>query len=265
MSAREPLPPGLTPAAVERFGELLRLARRIAILTGAGISTESGIPDFRSGTGVYATRASESIFDIEQFRHDPRPFFQFARTFFAEVAAAQPNAGHLAIAALEKWEGKEVDVATQNIDVLHQRAGTRRLHAVHGTLDSATCTGCGDQVAAAAVWATVTSGGVPWHGCGGVYKPDIVFFGEMLPEAVLWRARHAFETADVAIVLGTSLTVYPAAALPEFRRRGVPLVIVNRTATQLDTQAALVFRESIGTVMPAALAAASARAEERSP
>lgn len=242
-------------SGVRRFGELLGAARRVAFLTGAGMSTESGIPDFRSGTGTYATRASENIFDIDAFRRDPAPFYAFARTFVAEVMAARPNAGHLAITDVQDRLGKEVAVATQNIDLLHQQSGTRRVYPVHGTMENATCTDCGDQVRTATLWPVICAGGVPRHHCGGVYKPDIVFFGEMLPEMVLAGAREAFVAADLVVVLGTSLSVYPAAALPDVRRRGTPLVIVNRTATGLEDRAALVFHGAIGTILPAAVAA----------
>ncbi len=252
--------PGTSPlpsdrAAVERLAELIRGAGRIAFVTGAGMSTESGIPDFRSATGLYATGTPESIFDLDAFRRDPGPFFRYARGLFEAILAARPNAGHRAIAALQDRAGKEVDVATQNIDTLHQQAGTRRVYPLHGTVEWATCTGCGDRVAGESLWDVVRAGRVPWHSCGGVYKPDVVFFGEPLPEKTLWQARCAVAAADLVLVLGTSLTVYPAALLPGFRRRGAPVVVVNRTETPLDREAAVVFRRSIGEVLTEAVEA----------
>ncbi|NLF17426.1 MAG: NAD-dependent deacylase [Lentisphaerae bacterium] len=247
---------GAHGSAAARLAGLLAGARRIAVLTGAGMSTESGVPDFRSAAGLYATRVSEEIFDIEAFRRAPEGFYAFARTFFAEVRSAQPNPGHRALAELQGLPGKEVTVATQNIDTLHQQAGTAGVLPVHGTLETSTCLRCGHRVSTESLWPAVAAGGVPRHDCGGVYKPDIVFFGEMLPEDVLERARRAFERADLAVVLGTSLAVYPAAMLPELRRPGVPLAIVNRGATGLDDRSTLVCHEAIGEVLPAAVAAA---------
>jgi len=247
-----PLP---EPEAVAHLTGLLRQAQRIAFVTGAGMSTESGIPDFRSSSGLYATGTAESTFDLEAFKRDPGPFYRFALGFFDRIMAATPNAGHRAIAELQDRLGKTVDVATQNIDLLHQQAGTRCVHPVHGTIATATCTECGAQVPGDSIWATVRAGRIPWHGCGGVLKPDVVFFGEVLPEEVLWRARRAVTAADLVVVLGTSLTVHPAAMLPGFRRHGVPVVVVNRTPTVLDAEAALVFRAAIGSVLPPAVAA----------
>lgn len=249
-------PPAARPdaEALAAFSALLRGASRLAFVTGAGMSTESGIPDFRSATGLYSTGTAESTFDLEAFQRDPTPFYRFALDFFDRIMAATPNAGHRAITELQDRLGKSVDVVTQNIDLLHQQAGTRRVHPVHGTTATATCTECGAQVPGGSIWATVRAGRIPWHGCGGVFKPDVVFFGEMLPEEVMWQARSAVAAADLVVVLGTSLTVYPAAMLPGFRRRGVPVVIVNRTATPLDGEAERVFREPIGSVLPAAVA-----------
>lgn len=240
---------------VQRFADMLSASQRIAFLTGAGMSTESGIPDFRSASGIYAKRANESVFDVRAFERDPSSFFAFAKTFYAEVRRAEPNAGHRAITALQQRFGKHVDVATQNIDTLHQRAGAENVYPVHGTVDTVTCTRCGDQQYTDTIWDDVDAGIIPRHvKCGGVYKPDIVFFGEMLPIETLRNAERAIETADLVVVLGTSLTVYPAAALPMGRRAGVPLVIVNRTSTALDDSAALCFRDAIGTILPAAIA-----------
>lgn len=231
---------------------LIRGATRICFLTGAGMSTESGIPDFRSAGGLYATGTNESVFDIDLFRRDPKPFYDFSRTFSALVMAAQPNAGHQTIAALEQLPDKDVAVATQNIDLLHQMAGSSRVFPVHGTVEYSTCQKCEARVKSDSLWPEIAAGGIPRHRlCGGVFKPDVVFFGEMLPEDAFLGAQSAIRRADLLVVAGTSLAVYPAAALPSARRHGCPLVIINRTPTPLDAQAQLRFPESVSTVLGA--------------
>lgn len=240
--------------AVSELVRYLAAAKRIAVLSGAGMSTESGIPDFRSSTGIYATVVSESIFDIDAFRTNPGEFYAFARVFFADMLKAEPNRGHTALARLEHELGKDVRIATQNIDTLHQRAGSTRVYPVHGTTETCSCLRCGHRTDTAEIWADITAGNIPRHaGCGGLYKPDIVFFGEWLPEAVVAAAQDAMAKADLVLAVGTSLAVQPAASLPHGRRSGTPYVIINRTPTSQDSFADLVIRESIGDVLNAAV------------
>lgn len=231
-----------------QFVELVKGARHIAVLTGAGISTPSGIPDFRSPGGFYSDQRNSNVFDIASFRKDPSFFYDFARRFYPLLVAAKPNEVHEALA---KWEraGKDVRIATQNIDDLHQRAGSTHVYPVHGTLATSTCLSCGQRIETRLLEADVLSGFIPRCDCGGVFKPDITFFGELLPDRVWEGAKEAMSEANLVVVLGTSLVVYPAAALPDFRPSGAPLVIVNREPTGLDRQADVVVRGDLGVVM----------------
>jgi NAD-dependent deacetylase len=252
-SPRRPLP--MAAATVQDLTRLLSESREPVFLTGAGMSTESGIPDFRSQTGLYNSGISEEIFDINAFRRDPEAFFAFARRFLRQTLEAEPNPGHRAIADLETLCGRPVQVITQNIDDLHQRAGSTRVYPIHGTLETCTCQRCGEKIAAVALQPIIEAGTVPRHqACGGVWKHDIVFFGEFLPVAELTASERAVAAADLLIVAGTSLRVYPAAALPASRRPECRLLIINRTPTELDSQADLVCRGSIGDLLSNAVA-----------
>lgn len=244
---------------IAKLAEFLRGAKRIAVLSGAGMSTESGIPDFRSSSGIYKTLCSEEIFDIDRFNRRPEDFYKVLAPVYGAMMDAQPNGGHLALARLEGELGKSVCVATQNIDDLHQKAGSVNVQEVHGSMMSLTCLSCGGQLPLTAVAEQARSGQLLRHSmcggsCHGVLKPDIVFYGEGLPQDAFTRAYRAFTEADVVMVLGTSLAVYPAASLPGYRRRGSRLVIMNMTPTPLDGEADLVFREKIGETLPQAVA-----------
>lgn len=236
--------------AIAGFAALVRAAREIAVLTGAGISTASGIPDFRSAGGLYSDPNAENIFDLGAFRRDPSHFYRFARGFFPMVARAQPNRAHAVLAAWQQ-DGRRVRIATQNIDDLHERAGSREVFALHGTTATATCLRCGAACRSAGLEPAIGRGEVPRCPCGGVWKPDITFFGEMLPVAALEAATAAMQEADLVLVLGTSLVVQPAGSLPVFRRRGAPLVIVNRGGTWLDGEADLALDDDLPAVLDA--------------
>ena len=240
-------------AKITQFAELLRKATKIAVLSGAGMSTESGIPDFRSSNGVYSY-TSEEVFDIDTFHRNPSKFFEINAPLYATVMVSKPNAGHLALHELEEKYGKKVTVATQNIDGLHQKAGSKTVYELHGGMLTMTCSKCACQVPAKEYDAQLRSGKVVRHepNCMGVLKPNIVFFGEMLPQDAFMASHWAMQEADLVMVLGTSLAVYPAAGLPDARKRDTPLVIINKTATPLDGEATLVFHESIGEILPAA-------------
>ena len=239
---------------IKSFSEILRKASRIAVLSGAGMSTESGIPDFRSSNGLYSY-TSEEVFDLGNFLRKPESFYEIIAPLYDSIMKSEPNAGHLALHELEEKYGKTVVVATQNIDGLHQKAGSRIVHELHGGMLSLTCQKCGGQVPASALDAQLRSGKVVRHEptCMGVMKPDIVFYGEMLPQDALMKSYKAMTQADLVLVLGTSLAVYPAAGLPTERSRDAELVIINRTPTPLDGEATLVFHESIGEILPAAV------------
>ena len=239
---------------IAQFSEILRKAKKIAVLSGAGMSTESGIPDFRSSNGLYSY-TSEEVFDLSNFLRKPESFYEIIAPLYDSIMKSEPNAGHLALHELEEKYGKTVTVATQNIDGLHQKAGSRIVHELHGGMLSLTCQKCGGQVPASALDAQLRSGKVVRHEptCMGVMKPDIVFYGEMLPQDALMTSYKAMTQAELVLVLGTSLAVYPAAGLPSERSRDAELVIINRTATPLDGEATLVFHESIGEILPAAV------------
>ena len=236
----------------EKLAEILRPKRRIAVLTGAGISTESGIPDFRSPTGLYAAVTSEKVFSIGFFEEHPAEFYRVIAPVYRQILTAEPNAGHKALAALESL-GKEVAIATQNIDDLHRKAGSRVVHELHGSMRTLTCSECGRLYESHSFEANLQTGEIPRCGCGGVLKPDITFFGEALPHDAFLAGQIAFESADLVLALGTSLGVYPAAGLPTLRPANTPLVIVNQTPTALDEQAALVIHAPLGDTLQAAL------------
>lgn len=238
-----------TQEQLQRFAELLKKSKKIACLTGAGMSTESGIPDYRSSNGLYNTMTSEEVFDIDRFNDEPDAFYKVIGPLYSSIVEAKPNAGHLALHELEEKYHKNISIATQNIDGLHQKAGSKKVYEVHGTMSTLTCQKCGINDTAAVHLDEFKHGKTLQCKCGGIFKPDITFFGEMLPEKAYVSALQAFRECDLAIVLGTSLVVYPAAALPSHRMSNVPLVIINKSETSMDGEATLVFNASIGEVM----------------
>lgn len=239
-------------AKIQLLAGKLSAANRIVFLTGAGVSTDSGIPDFRSSTGIYQM-TSEDLFRIDRFLANTEWFYSIFGNFYAGIADAKPNTGHLAIAELEKRCGKLIDVVTQNIDALHSSAGSTSVAEVHGTLRTASCLKCAKQYSQDYFEPDMRSGRVPRCSCGGALKPDVTFFGEMLPEHAFVQARSAMKEAELLVVVGTSLQVTPAALLPRECPADTPFVIINKTPTYLDSEAALVFYESIGDVLPQAV------------
>lgn len=210
---------------------LVRRASRIVVLTGAGVSTAAGIPDFRGPQGLYVTRQydPEKTFDIGYFDRDPSYFFTFARDFIQLVERIQPTLTHRFLAALEVW-GTLDTVITQNIDGLHQKAGSTRVLEVHGSVRSGRCRTCGNAYGYEALKAKVLGQAVArCDSCGGVVKPDIVFFGE--PVLAMRESTLAAERADLFFVIGSSLTVYPAAWLPQSATGQV--VVVNQGPVEM--------------------------------
>lgn len=235
---------------ITQLAEMVANARSIAVLTGAGISTASGIPDFRSASGIYSDEGNVNVFDIDAFRRDPSIFYDFAREFYPKVRDAQPNAAHHALAEWQRL-GKHVAVITQNVDDYHQRAGSSPVYTVHGNHIHSTCQSCGTNVETKTILPEILEGGIPRCGCGGVFKPDITFFGEMLPEQDWDASVRAIGQADLMLVLGTSLVVHPAAALPGYRPPSARLAIVNHDPTPLDGEAGLVIHDDLCKVMQA--------------
>ena len=236
--------------SIQQLAEWIESAERIVALTGAGISTASGIPDFRSASGIYSNSRNGNVFDLDAFIRNPSIFYTFARQFYPQVRAAQPNAAHCALA---EWQcrGKYVTVVTQNVDDYHQRAGSHPVYMVHGNFIHSTCQKCGDNIETETLDPLIKQGEIPRCTCGGVYKPDITFFGEMLPESEWNGAVEAISRCDLLLVLGTSLWVHPAAALPGYRPWNAKMTIINRDPTPLDTEAQLVINDDLCGVMEA--------------
>lgn len=217
----------------------------IVFFGGAGVSTESGIPDFRSVDGLYNQKYAyppEEIISASFFRRNPEEFYRFYRDKLI-VTGAEPNPAHRYLAKLEQ-EGKLKAVITQNIDSLHQKAGSKKVLELHGTLLRNYCAKCGRQYPAEF---TQKGEGVPRCSCGGVVRPDIVLYEEQLDERVLEESVKCISKADLLIVGGTSLVVYPAAGLVQYFR-GKYLVVINMSPTSLDKNADLLITDKIGEV-----------------
>jgi NAD-dependent deacetylase len=228
--------------AVSRLADLIRRAGSVVALTGAGISVPSGIPDFRSpGTGLWENVDPMEVAHIDVFRRDPERFWHFYGNRFHTLEDKEPNAAHHALAELER-RGHLDAVVTQNIDRLHRKAGTRELVEVHGTIDHSSCLDCSAQHPLAAVRDRLAAdpAGVPRCDCGRPLKPDVVLFGEFLPEEALERAFALAAGADVLLCIGSSLEVYPIAQLPSLTRQsGGDVAIVTQGSTPFDRQAAV--------------------------
>ena len=188
-------------------------AKCVGALTGAGVSTLCGIPDFRGPKGLYRQPDAERIFDIDWFDRDPSVYYRGCAELVYGLAKFEPGPVHHALAALER-AGRLAGIATQNIDMLHQRAGSENVYEVHGSPILHHCRRCGDEKSFDEILGMIAGkelGFVPRCSCGGAYKPDITFFGEALPEEAFRQAQSLAMRADVMLVLGTSLTVFPAA------------------------------------------------------
>jgi len=245
--------------SVERLAELVRTSQPCVVLTGAGISTESGIPDFRSSTGIWAHVDPMEVASIDAFHADPEKVWDFYARRLAVLDEAQPNAGHRALAELEE-RGWVDAVVTQNIDGLHQRAGSRDVVEVHGSIRTSSCLACGHVVPLERVVELLPMPACP--ACGRILKPDVVMFGELLPEAAIDRAVRLASEAGVLLVVGSSLEVYPVAGLPlETLGGGGRVAIVNRGATQFDRDAAVVIDAGAGETLAALRAALAERPE----
>jgi NAD-dependent deacetylase len=251
----------LTSELVERAASLLVEARRTVVLTGAGISTPSGIPDFRSpGDGLWVQREPEDVASLRAFLRDPAAFAAWLRPLLCRIIEAEPNPAHRALAELEQ-AGLVRAIITQNIDGLHQRAGSQRVLELHGHLRESTCLRCGRKVPTARLIETFMASGELSHcsECGGTLKPDIVLFGEVLPEDVLVEAEEEVASCDLIWVVGSSLVVAPASFLPRYAlAHGAGLIIANREPTSLDPLAELILRGDVAELLPAIAAACHA-------
>jgi NAD-dependent deacetylase len=230
--------PAKQSSATAELAQLIAGAESVVALTGAGISVPSGIPDFRSpGTGLWERVDPMEVAHIDAFERDPERFWSFYAQRFDVLAHKQPNDAHRALAGLER-AGLLQAVVTQNVDQLHRKAGTRELVEVHGSIAGCVCLHCGAQVSREQAQSRIAAdpAGVPrCDDCGAPLKPQVVLFGEPLPERALTRAQELCARADVLLCIGSSLEVYPVAALPELTlARGGALAIVTKGPTPFD-------------------------------
>jgi NAD-dependent protein deacetylase/lipoamidase len=237
-------------ATADDLAALIRDRGPAVVLTGAGMSTESGIPDFRSAGGIWAEVDPFEVASIDAFHRDPLRVWRWYGPRIAGLLAADPNAGHVALASLERV-GHVRAVVTQNIDLLHARAGSAEVVEVHGSIARFHCLACGHEETLAAVLTQLETREAPvCSRCATVVKPGVVMFGELLPEDAMARAERLAREAGVLLVVGSSLQVWPVAGLPaDTLRSGGALAIVNLDATGYDAEAAVVVRGRSGTVL----------------
>jgi NAD-dependent deacetylase len=261
-------PEGSAQEPLERLAELVCAASTVVALTGAGISVPSGIPDFRSpGTGLWERVDPMEVAHIDAFRADPARFWSFYGERFATLGGKLPNGAHHALAELER-DGSLHGVITQNVDMLHRRAGTRELVEVHGSIASCSCIHCADSPATTLARAreliAAADDGVPRCACGAALKPDVVLFGELLGARELERARVLCERAEVLLCIGSSLEVHPVAGLPLLTdAAGGTVAILTQGPTPLDGLAAVRLHGDVVADLRALLAAVRARSGSR--
>jgi NAD-dependent deacetylase len=242
--------------AIEQGATRIRAAKNVMAFTGAGLSTESGIPDFRSPGGIW-DRYDPSDFDFQKILSSERArrnYWKMSTEFYGTMQDAQPNPAHLALKALEDM-GKLTAIVTQNIDNLHQKAGSspESVIEIHGTAFKVSCLGCGASFERDEIEARLAAGeDVPaCEACGGILKPATISFGQAMPEEALSASFAHARACDLCLVLGSSLVVYPAAAVPmEAAQSGAGILIVNRDPTPLDARADVVIHDSVGEVLP---------------
>ena len=238
---------------IEHAADLLQASRYAVALTGAGISTPSGIPDFRSSdNGLWRKYNPMEVASLSAFRTRPEKFFDWFRPLTNLIIEAQPNPAHQALAHLEKI-GILKSIITQNIDGLHQKAGSQSIYEIHGSLNTLTCVECYRQFRASEYVKPYVEDGIVPHcrECGGLLKPDVILFEEQLPRQVWLAAEEEVRKSDLMIVVGSSLEVNPVAQLPyKVVARGGKLLIVNQQTTYMNDRADLVFSADAAEVLP---------------
>jgi NAD-dependent deacetylase len=236
---------------MDRARDLILGAERVAVLTGAGVSAESGIPTFREAqTGHWARFRPEDLASPAAYRRDPETVWQWYAGRARDVNAARPNPGHTALAELERRKGEGFLLATQNVDGLHGRAGSRKVTELHGNLSQARCEEC----AHVQPWPDEATSPPPCPVCGSLLRPNVVWFGEYLPPAALEASQLAFAEADLALVIGTSSLVEPAASLPLLTlRAGGAVIEINPDRTPISALVTLHLAGKASTVLPALL------------
>jgi NAD-dependent deacetylase len=251
-----------TQERIDFIADLFRQSKHAVVLTGAGISTPSGIPDFRSsGTGLWSRDEPLEVASLSSFRTAPEKFFAWFRPLVSQIFYAKPNPAHLALAELQK-AGWVDAIITQNIDMLHQKAGSQNVIETHGTMETLTCTQCYHQVEAAPyIHSFVEQNLLPrCPKCGSILKPDVILFGEQLPQAAWFKAQRAARQCDLMLVAGSSLEVLPVAGLPmQALDRGAHLVIINNTPTYLNVRADAAILEDVAAIIPAIMESINGR------
>ena len=239
--------------ALEDAAELFRKAKRVVVLTGAGISTPSGIPDFRSeGSGLWSRDEPMEVASLTTFRTAPEKFFHWFRPLAGQIFNAQPNAAHRAIAELEH-SGVTTTIVTQNIDGLHQKAGSKKVLELHGTIRTLSCTQCFKQFDSQPfLQAFIDEGSIPLCvNCNGILKPDVILFGEQLPQSAWLEAQRETHQVDLMLVAGSSLEVLPVAGLPmQALDRGAHLIVVNNSPTYVNVRADVVIMDDVAAILP---------------
>ncbi len=229
--------------AIEQALQLIQASSRIVAFTGAGISTEAGIPDFRSKGGLWEDAALMELMSASGFQRNPAGFYRASMQLMPNLHRAQPTEAHKLLARLEV-RGQLSAIITQNIDGLHQAAGSKTVYEVHGSFRTGHCIGCRQQFEMAAFYEQLEAGEIDLPRCPICQlpiKPDVILFGDMLPLEVWNRSVQAAEQCDLMLVMGSSLVVYPAAGLPQTAlANGAKLIIVNREATECDALADVV-------------------------
>ena len=245
--------PRTTGTALEDAAELFRKAKRVVVLTGAGMSTPSGIPDFRSeGTGLWSRDEPMEVASLSTFRTNPERFFAWFRPLAGQIFHALPNAAHMALAEMERG-GVDQTVITQNIDMLHQKAGSKRVIEMHGTLQTLSCTRCYRRFDSSDfVKRFIDDGTIPLClDCNGILKPDVILFGEQLPQSAVSAAQGAVRNCDLMVVAGSSLEVLPVASLPmQAVDRGAHLIVINNSPTYINVRADVVIMDDVAAILP---------------
>ncbi len=238
--------------SIERARRLISEAERISALTGAGISVDSGIPDFRSEGGLWKRFDPHEFATLDSFMRDPRKFWTMGRELAETIIKAEPNAAHIALSKLET-QSKLKGIITLNIDNLHQLAGNKKVIELHGNYLRAYCIECKMEYVGKRVHERVAQGEIPpkCDKCGGVLKSEAILFGEPLPEEPMERAILLCRDTDLMIVIGTSLTVYPAAFLPQIAKNsGAKVILLNLDGVNKDNVADIVLRGRASEILP---------------
>ena len=239
--------------AIGFAAELIRKSKKTVVLSGAGISTPSGIPDFRSeGKGLWSYDEPLEVASLTTFRYHPERFYEWIRPLIACILEAQPNPAHLAIAQMEQ-KGFIQCIITQNIDDLHQKAGSHCIHETHGSLQTLSCTQCFKKTSSEPFSKPLIERGQMPHcpQCGGLLKPDVILFGEQMPHLAWQAAQQAAKSCDLMLVAGSSLEVLPVAGLPmQALDRGAHLIIINHNPTYLGVRADVLILADVAEVIP---------------